>query len=84
MTDVMPPKAQKKERGLPFPVELADQLPAQIENKGAESILGEAGLAGQLKKMLASACCRLSWITIWPTRKSAVRTIATEAARRRC
>jgi putative transposase len=36
-----------------FPDELIDQLLAQIQNKDAESILGESGLAGQLKKQLA-------------------------------
>ncbi len=33
--------------------ELIDQLLAQVENKDAESILGESGLAGLLKKRLA-------------------------------
>ena len=32
---------------------MIDQLLAQVENKDAESILGESGLAGQLKKQLA-------------------------------
>lgn len=36
-----------------IPDELIDQLLAQIENKDAESILGESGLAGLLKKQLA-------------------------------
>ncbi|CAD6557033.1 hypothetical protein LMG28727_06255 [Paraburkholderia kirstenboschensis] len=36
-----------------FPDELIDQLLAQIQNKDAESVLGESGLAGQLKKQLA-------------------------------
>ncbi|MGF6408591.1 Transposase, Mutator family [Paraburkholderia tuberum] len=36
-----------------FPDELIDQLLAQVQNKDAESILGESGLAGQLKKSLA-------------------------------
>ena len=36
-----------------FPDELIDQLLAQVQNKDAESILGESGLAGQLKKQLA-------------------------------
>ena len=36
-----------------FPDELIDQLLAQLQNKDAESILGESGLAGQLKKQLA-------------------------------
>jgi transposase-like protein len=42
------PKASKL-----FPDELIDQLLAQVENKDAESILGESGQAGQLKKLLA-------------------------------
>src|SRR5438067_1848447 len=42
------PKAPKR-----FPDELIDQLLAQVESKDAESILGESGLAGQLKKKLA-------------------------------
>jgi putative transposase len=42
------PKAPKL-----FPDELIDQLLAQVANKDAESILGESGLAGQLKKQLA-------------------------------
>lgn len=36
-----------------FPDELIDQLLSQIEHKDAESILGESGLAGLLKKQLA-------------------------------
>jgi putative transposase len=36
-----------------FPDELIDQLLAQVQNKNAESILDESGLAGQLKKQLA-------------------------------
>ena len=42
------PKAPKL-----FPDELIDQLLAQVQSKDAESILGESGLAGQLKKQLA-------------------------------
>lgn len=54
MTDTMSTKKPKtKKQPYPFPVELIDQLLAQVQNKDAESILGEAGLAGQLKKMLA-------------------------------
>src|ERR1700754_3416219 len=33
--------------------ELIDQPLAQIQNKDAESVLGQSGLAGQLKKQLA-------------------------------
>jgi transposase-like protein len=36
-----------------FPNELIDGLLAQVQNKDAESIFGESGLAGQLKKQLA-------------------------------
>jgi transposase-like protein len=36
-----------------LPDELIDQLLAQVQNKDAESILGESGLAGLLKKQLA-------------------------------
>jgi putative transposase len=54
MIDAMTTKKPKKVKApYPFPVELIDQLLAQVENKDAESILGESGLAGQLKKMLA-------------------------------
>jgi len=47
-TKTKKPKAPKL-----FPDELIDQLLAQVANKDAESILGESGLAGQLKKQLA-------------------------------
>jgi len=54
MTDVMTTKKPEKQKAAyPFPVRLIDQLLAQVESKDAESILGESGLAGQLKKMLA-------------------------------
>lgn len=54
MTDVMTTKKPKKAKAPPpFPVELIDQLLATVQNKDAESILGESGLAGQFKKMLA-------------------------------
>jgi len=46
-------KPKKQEAPPPFPVELIDQLLATVQNKDAKSILGESGLAGQLKKMLA-------------------------------
>jgi hypothetical protein len=55
MTEVMTIKKPKKQKAAyPFPVELIDQLLAQVENRDAESILGESGLAGQLKTMLAA------------------------------
>lgn len=56
MTDTMTTKSRKtkaKSHRL-FPDELIDQLLAQIQNKNAESILGESGLAGQFKKQLAA------------------------------
>jgi len=54
MAEVMTTKKPKKQKAAyPFPVKLIDQLLAQVENKDAESILGESDLAGQLKKMLA-------------------------------
>ena len=47
------PKKQKAACLCPF--ELINQLLAQVENENAKSILGESGLAGMLKKMLAGA-----------------------------
>ena len=46
-------KPRKQKAPSRIPVGLIDQLLAQVQNKDAESILGEAGLAGQLKKLLA-------------------------------
>jgi putative transposase len=45
-------KRQRKPKG-PFPKELIDQLLAHAKGKDAESLLGESGLVGQLKKQLA-------------------------------
>jgi hypothetical protein len=54
MTDTKTTKKPHKKKELyPFPIELIEQLLAKIQNKGAESILGESVLAGQLNKMLA-------------------------------
>jgi transposase-like protein len=55
MTEVMDTTKKTKKPKAPklFPDELIDQLLAQVQNKDAESILGESGLAGQLKKQLA-------------------------------
>lgn len=54
MTEAMTTKKPRKKKAPPpFPVELIDQLLAQVQNKDAESLLGKNGLAGQLKKMLA-------------------------------
>jgi putative transposase len=52
MTDTMI-KTKKPKAPKLFPDELIDQLLAQVQNNNAESILGESGLAGQLKKQLA-------------------------------
>jgi len=54
MTEAMKKtKATKVKASKLFPDELIDQLLAQVQSKDAESILGESGLAGQLKKQLA-------------------------------
>lgn len=54
MAEVTTTKNHKKQQAVYlFPVELINRFPVQVENKNAESILGESGLAGQLKKMLA-------------------------------
>lgn len=54
MTLAMNPKKPKTPKSPKlFPDELIDRLLAQVENKDAESILGESGLAGLLKKQLA-------------------------------
>jgi len=56
MTDTMMTiKTRKTKAKAPklFPDELIDQLLAQVQDKDAGSILGESGLAGQLKKQLA-------------------------------
>ena len=55
MTDTMTTKTRKTKAKAAklFPDELIDQLLIQVQNKDAESILGESGLAGQLKKRLA-------------------------------
>ena len=54
MTVAMSTKKTKKPKPSKLiPDDLIDQLLAQIENKDAESILGESGLAGLLKKQLA-------------------------------
>jgi len=43
---------QRKSKG-PFSDDLLDQLLAQVRGHDAESLLGESGLVGQLKKQLA-------------------------------
>ena len=52
MTDTTK-KAHKRKAPGPFSDELLDQLLAQVSRKDAESLLGESGLIGQLKKQLA-------------------------------
>lgn len=52
MTDVMSTSKKSKAPKL-LSDELIDQLLAQVQDKYAESILAESGLAGQLKKRLA-------------------------------
>ncbi|AEI81727.1 transposase mutator type (plasmid) [Cupriavidus necator N-1] len=52
-TKSMTKKSKKSSAPKLFPDELIDQLLAQVQNKDAESILGESGLAGLLKKQLA-------------------------------
>lgn len=46
-------KPRKRKPQWPFSNELLDQLLAQVSGKDAESLLGETGLIGQLKKQLA-------------------------------
>lgn len=53
MTDTTTKKPRKRRPPSPFPDELIDRLLATVKNKDAHSILGESGLAGQLKKRLA-------------------------------
>ena len=55
VTDVMRATKKTKKPKAPklFPDELIDQLLTQVQNKNAESILGESGLVGQFKKQLA-------------------------------
>ena len=52
MTDTTRKPRKRKPKG-PFSDELLDQLLAQVRGKDAESLLGESGLVGQLKKQLA-------------------------------
>lgn len=55
MTEAMSTTKKTKKPKAPqlFSDDLIDQLLAQVQNKDAQSILGESGLAGQLKKRLA-------------------------------
>jgi transposase-like protein len=52
MTEATKKPRKRKPQG-PFSNELLDQLLAQVSGKDAESLLGESGLIGQLKKQLA-------------------------------
>src|SRR3970040_832292 len=52
MTEATKKPRKRKPTG-PFSNELLDQLLAQVSGKDAESLLGESGLIGQLKKQLA-------------------------------
>jgi putative transposase len=53
MTDATPKKPRKRKPKGPFSDELIDQLLAQVKGRDAESLLGESGLVGKLKKQLA-------------------------------
>lgn len=53
MTDAAPKKPRKRKPKGPFSDELLDQLLAHVKGKDAESLLGESGLVGRLKKQLA-------------------------------
>ena len=46
-------KSRKRKSTGPFFNELLDQLLSQVSGKDSESLLGESGLIGQLKKQLA-------------------------------
>ena len=53
MTDETAPKKPRKRREKgPFSDELLDQLLSHLQGRDAESLLGESGLVGQLKKQL--------------------------------
>jgi transposase-like protein len=52
MTDISKPARKRKAKG-PFSEELLDELISQVSGQDAESLLGESGLVGQLKKQLA-------------------------------
>jgi putative transposase len=85
MTEVITTKKPKKQKAAyPFPVELIDQLLAQVENKDTESILGENGLAGQLKKMLAERMLSAELSHHLASEATAAKTTVTAAVRRRC
>ena len=52
MTEAPKPSRKRKPKG-PFSDELIDQLLSQSSGKDAQSLLGESGVVGQLKKQLA-------------------------------
>lgn len=78
MTLVMPTKKAKSAKLISD--ELIDQLLAQVEGKDAESILGETGLAGLLKKQLAERMLAGELTTTWPPRLSKARPATTAMA----
>jgi transposase-like protein len=51
--DTKAAKTRRRKPKGPFSDELLDQLLAQVRGRDAESLLGESGLVGQLKKQLA-------------------------------
>lgn len=51
--DTKAAKTRRRKPKGPFSEELLDQLLAQVRGRDAESLLGESGLVGQLKKQLA-------------------------------
>ena len=53
MTDDIKKSTRKRKPKGPLPDELIDQLLSELKSKDAQSILGESGLAGRLKKQLA-------------------------------
>lgn len=53
-------KSKKQKNASPFPVELIDQLLAQVENKDDESILGESAWPRNSRRGWPNACCRPS------------------------
>ena len=53
MTDDTKKPSRKRKLQGPLPDELIDELLSELKNKDAQSVLGESGLAGRLKKQLA-------------------------------
>lgn len=85
MTEAMTTKKPRKKKTLPpVPVELIDQLLAQVQNKDAESLLGENGSAGRLKKMLAERMLTAELNHHLANEAESEKTTATAAAPKRC